>query len=535
MEKRIQKAIILTCLMLMLTGGIAWKSMQFTAFRRETFSVSTPGHDNIECVLYTPIERPPPYPLVITLHSIFQCEGLVRPLIDELTRRGSAVVYIHFKGYDHTQKSYKSFSVYCKEIQSVLSHVTRRNDIDREQVALVGHSIGANLATEVARMDPGVSTTVALGFPAVVDRNMPVNSLFITGLLDQLHPVQEMLEELRSSTGNREAVAGVTYGDFTARTARKLIVAPLCDHHLEIFDPFFLSETAAWLDRSAGKKTEKGTVKEPIPTIGHSFFLLGMGLLAFQSFLFLAKGARIVMPRWLQRKILTLASLPIFLILSSGAFTGKCDVPRESALTVLIALMGVHYFGSRDEKDIWRDMKRGLLHGAVIWLAFWCGIIVNRGDALLHYPSCIAFLPPLLLMSIPLDFFIFITRTASALFSCDGALPPFYILLLVELFFPGFPARLAAGFFARFIDFLKHIRLSFTMKSSPASLALLAATIAAAVIAWRQILHEGYDFGGSAFAGFLLLFFNLIIVPLTLSFIAFRSTWFKKLEEEART
>ncbi len=527
------KSIIIISLTLILAGGLVWKSTDFTAYRRDVMSVKNPGHESIECILYTPLEKTPPYPLVITLHSIFQCESLVKPLMRELVRSGYAVVYIHFKGYDREQKTYKNFAAYCMEIQSVLSHMAERDTVDREHIALVGHSIGANLATEVSGTDRRISTTIALGFPASVHRNLPVNNLYVIGLLDELHPVREMLDELRTSTGNQNAAPGIIYGDFSSKSARKLVVAPLCDHHLEIFDPFFFSETVAWLDRSAGKNSKSLAVNEPIPTIGYSIFLFGMALLSLESLFLFTHGIRKLkgIPLWLEKRMLTLIALPILIIFSMAAVTGRGDLFKETALMVLISLMGANYIGN--DKAFWSRARKGLLHGAVIWLAFWCGIIVNRVDFIVTHPAYVASLPLTLLISLPLDLYVFAAKTASLLFSSQTIVPVFCAPLLVELLLPGVVLSMIIDFLSRITEFLKNIRISLSVKSSPATLVLLAVAIVAAVIVWRQILHEGYDFSGSAFTGFIFLLFNLVVVPLLLSILAFRSSLFRKLAAKA--
>ncbi len=111
--------------------------------------------------------------------------------------------------------------------------------VDPEQVGLMGHSLGAEMAYTIALENPTVKALVISGFAyrddATLDR--PQNMLMIFGEYDEYRQrmtgTRDVRAEWMSSIATRAAIGGgnldfgVTYGDFEEGTARKVVLLPV--------------------------------------------------------------------------------------------------------------------------------------------------------------------------------------------------------------------------------------------------------------------------------------------------------------------
>ncbi|HSJ54201.1 MAG TPA: alpha/beta hydrolase, partial [Anaerolineae bacterium] len=130
--------------------------------------------------------------------------------------------------------------------------------VDAGRVGMMGHSLGAEMAYAVALSDPGVQALVISGFAYREDASPanPRNMLMMIGKYDEYRQrmtgVRDVETEWMASaaTANAFGVAnpqlGVTYGDFSAGTARRVFV-PRAIHMQVSHDRGPIAETLSWM------------------------------------------------------------------------------------------------------------------------------------------------------------------------------------------------------------------------------------------------------------------------------------------------
>lgn len=138
---------------------------------------------------------------------------------------------------------------------------------DPESVGMLGHSLGAEMAYQVALGDSGVNGLVISGFaytPAASDTT-PKNMLMIIGKWDEFRQrmtgTRDIEKEWMSSAQTRKVIPvanpqiGVTYGDFAQGTARRVYV-PRTIHFMESHDRGGIGEMLEWM-RKALRPSDK--------------------------------------------------------------------------------------------------------------------------------------------------------------------------------------------------------------------------------------------------------------------------------------
>ena len=133
--------------------------------------------------------------------------------------------------------------------------------VDPESVGMLGHSLGAEMAYQVALGDSGVNGLVISGFAytlAASDKK-PKNMLMIIGKWDEFRQrmtgTRDIEKEWMSSAQTRKVIPaanpqiGVTYGDFEQGTARRVYV-PRTIHFMESHDRGSISEMLEWMRKA---------------------------------------------------------------------------------------------------------------------------------------------------------------------------------------------------------------------------------------------------------------------------------------------
>jgi hypothetical protein len=139
--------------------------------------------------------------------------------------------------------------------------------VDPKSVGMLGHSLGAEMAYQVALGDSGVNGLVISGFaytPAASDTT-PKNMLMIIGKWDEFRQrmtgTRDIEKEWMSSAQTKKVIPvanpqiGVTYGDFTQGTARRVVV-PRTIHFMESHDLGGIGEMLEWM-RKALRPSDK--------------------------------------------------------------------------------------------------------------------------------------------------------------------------------------------------------------------------------------------------------------------------------------
>jgi dienelactone hydrolase len=128
-------------------------------------------------------------------------------------------------------------------------------------VGMLGHSLGAEMAYQVALGDPGVNALVISGFAytQAASDTKPKNMLMIIGKWDEFRQrmtgTRDIEKEWMSTAQTRKVIPvanpqiGVTYGDFEQGTARQVVV-PRTIHFMESHDRGGISEMLQWMRKA---------------------------------------------------------------------------------------------------------------------------------------------------------------------------------------------------------------------------------------------------------------------------------------------
>jgi dienelactone hydrolase len=243
-ERRSKAIIILALCLLILVGAVvvAWL-VQRDFGRVEVTNVTYPNYNGIpiRAKLLRPVEATAqePLPGVIYIHGYQNNRETSDPYCIELARRGLVTLCIDAIGrgnsgipndaddpdFDQTYGGRTSLE-YLKSLPFV----------DADRVGMMGHSLGAEMAYNVALGDPTVQALVISGFAYTEDASptIPKNMLMMIGKYDEYRErmtgVSDIEAEWMSSPQTRavfpvaDPQLGATYGDFALGTARRVFV-----------------------------------------------------------------------------------------------------------------------------------------------------------------------------------------------------------------------------------------------------------------------------------------------------------------------
>jgi len=134
-------------------------------------------------------------------------------------------------------------------------------------VGLMGHSLGAEMVYNIALEDESVKGLVISGFAYGIDAtiNQPKNMLMIFGEYDEYRErmtgVKDVQAEWMSGPQTRAAIGGddlefgVTYGDFSDGTARKVVLLPVI-HLKESHNKDSVGAAVVWMKNALGPDPE---------------------------------------------------------------------------------------------------------------------------------------------------------------------------------------------------------------------------------------------------------------------------------------
>lgn len=228
--------------------------------------------------VYVPTSHADPVPGIVVCHGLAACHQMMQSFFSgEFAKRGFCVVAIDLRGHGDSgggiQMSFSAFSrgvrpggglpvstffnvtgVDC-DVRAGVDYLLSRAEVDREKIAILGHSLGAAAVFMEGYSDPRVKSVVAIA-PVVSPQSgmnvtSPPNLLLAVGGKDGIVRVADVLELLSKTTPGGEEI-GKLYGNFPEGTARQMIVADGVDHAGEMLDAFIVEESIAWVESSLG-------------------------------------------------------------------------------------------------------------------------------------------------------------------------------------------------------------------------------------------------------------------------------------------
>ena len=220
----------------------------------------------VRAKLLKPVEatQENPMPGVVHIHGYQNNRETGDAYCIELARRGVVVLNIDAigrgnSGLPNDPKDPKFDKTYGG--LTSLKVLRSLSFVDPGSVGMLGHSLGAEMAYQVALGDPGVNALVISGFAytlAASDR-MPKNMLMIIGKWDEFRKrmtgTRDIEKEWMSTAQTKKVIPvstpqiGVTYGEFEQGTARRVVV-PRTIHFMESHDRGGIGEMLEWMRKA---------------------------------------------------------------------------------------------------------------------------------------------------------------------------------------------------------------------------------------------------------------------------------------------
>ncbi len=205
-----------------------------------------------------------PMPGIVHIHGYQNNRETGDAYCIELARRGFVVLNIDAIGRGNSgMPNDPKDPTFDKTYGGVTSLKVLRSlpFVDPESVGMLGHSLGAEMAYQVALGDPGVDALVISGFAytQAASATSPRNMLMIIGKWDEYRQrmtgTKDIEKEWMSGAQTQKVIPvadpkiGVTYGDFEQGTARRVYV-PRTIHFMESHDRGGISEMLEWMRKA---------------------------------------------------------------------------------------------------------------------------------------------------------------------------------------------------------------------------------------------------------------------------------------------
>lgn len=110
---------------------------------------------------YAPVVQPPPWPGVILLHMLNRDRTTWDDFAHQLSEAGYAVLSIDLRGHGETGGE-MDWGLAVADLQKAWEFLVEREEITQNQTAIVGGSIGANLALIAGANEKAIKTVVLL-------------------------------------------------------------------------------------------------------------------------------------------------------------------------------------------------------------------------------------------------------------------------------------------------------------------------------------------------------------------------------------
>ncbi len=235
----------------------AWNLLRIEqTVRRELHIV-----DGVPMELFLPLNSTSPAPALVVGHGFSGNRQLMYGFGYALARNGYVAALLDFAGHglsnDRLPDGFNEaqYRKLAANLDVALRFVRARPEVDPLRVGLLGHSMGATAVTRYAVEHTDVPLTVAVSLGAFggslpPDPARPRNLLVLVGALE--------FEGFRRGSTNAlrvawaDSVAGQTYGEFAAGTARRLVVVPGVEHITVLFSSLAHGEVVRWLDHAFG-------------------------------------------------------------------------------------------------------------------------------------------------------------------------------------------------------------------------------------------------------------------------------------------
>jgi len=250
--------------------------MLFEGNSPEEIWLTTDDGVQLNAKVYMPTSQSGSMPGIVVCHGLAACHQMMQSFFSvEFAKRGFCVVAIDLRGHGDSGGGVKvSFDALSRgfrpggdmpvstffnvtevdfDVRAGVDYLLSRAEVDREKIAILGHSLGAAAVFMEGYSDPRVKSVVAIA-PVVSPQSgmnvtSPPNLLLAVGGRDGIVRMADVIELLSKTTVGGEEI-GMLYGNFSEGTARQMIVSDGVDHAGEMLDAFIVEESIAWVESS---------------------------------------------------------------------------------------------------------------------------------------------------------------------------------------------------------------------------------------------------------------------------------------------
>lgn len=201
----------------------------------------------ISSFLYTPKGEKSHGGIVVS-HRYWGDKKIMEPLSIELVRRGFSVISIDFRGHGASGGQF-IWSELVNDMKAAVDYFEYELPYIT-QIGLIGHSLGAMVAAELARVYPNkINATVAIG-SLNFDPSGISNLLMMFGQIESVVAEERLLDALRIYTGEENVSIGRLYfGDFIGGNNTKAFIGDFSNHLSSITDPSIMHEIVQWFEQ----------------------------------------------------------------------------------------------------------------------------------------------------------------------------------------------------------------------------------------------------------------------------------------------
>jgi dienelactone hydrolase len=195
-------------------------------------------------------------PVVVIAHGFAGSQQLMQPFATTLARNGYVAVTFDFPGHGRNPAPLSGGLADTQAMQhdllDTLSSVSRfatQLPASDGRLAVLGHSMAADIVVRYADANPAVAATVAVSLflPTQADLH-PRNLLIVDGALEPELLRAQARTIIGASVDAPSVRDGVTYGDADSGTARRFAYARGVEHIGVLYSADSMHEALAWLN-----------------------------------------------------------------------------------------------------------------------------------------------------------------------------------------------------------------------------------------------------------------------------------------------
>ena len=239
--------------------------------------------DGVPATVFAPA-RAARAPAVVIAHGFAGSQQLMQPFAIALARGGVLAITFDFPGHGRNAQPMRGrldddaamSRPLLQALDAAIRHA-RESPRGDGRVALLGHSMAADIVVRRAVADPGIAASVGVSmFARGVTAAAPRNLLVIVGAWESTKLIDEG-RRIVAMTAGGPPLEDRTYGDFAEGTARRLVLADGVEHIAVLYSRESLAAALAWLREAFGLPAPGPGVED---AHGGSLGLLFLGLVA---------------------------------------------------------------------------------------------------------------------------------------------------------------------------------------------------------------------------------------------------------------